>query len=177
MKWIKTAIGAVIAVFSISIIATSVYGMTQERVGEEVVTFEVLTYDSGSGTVTSGTYDKLEMYSIKEYDEFYNIIVTNVTSILINGVETLSENFYMGYNDVEGYYDLYDTNEENNDVIHLDDTLETSLEAITLNDTVSITFEVTQPPHLTGSVATLILLTPLICIGGFLIYLFRKQNY
>lgn len=43
--------------------------------------------------------------------------------------------------------------------------------------TISLHFEVTQPPQLTGINATLILLAPLIFAGGVLAYLLNKQNY
>ena len=155
------------------IIDTSTWTETQRTIVNvsHPIYWEDLNSSRGSGTVISGTYNKLEMYSIIG-GEFENRVI-NVTSILINDVETLSETFYIKYDDGTGYFLLYDTNEGDYDSILSDDTLNISLEAITLNDVVSITFEVTQPPQLTGTNATLILLIPIVFIGGVLLYFYK----
>jgi hypothetical protein len=170
MKWIKVAIGALIAIISIGIIATGVYKMTQEKVRVEVVTFEVVNDDPP--TFSNGIYQSLLDLSELDDDGF----VTNITSMKINGLLFTKPIVFVSdiatYNimpDSTGYYDI--------DAIDIDDTFRSAGYDVVIGDTFEITFEVTQPPHLTGISATLILLTPIIFTGGILIYLLKKQNY
>ncbi|MEM1973670.1 MAG: hypothetical protein QXN68_02650 [Thermoplasmata archaeon] len=142
--------------------------MTQEQVKEEVVTFEVLTLDSGTGygTVTSGTNNKITLYSEIDNDSHF----TNTVSVLINDVEFLSNDTYIA-TDETGSIFIYDINEGDYDEILSNDTLSTSLGAIALNDVISITFEVTQAPVLSGVSAVMLSVIPIIFVAGILAYL------
>lgn len=174
MKWVKVAIGAVIAISVVPIIALSVFNLTQEKVKEEVVTFEVLTYSDLSGTITQGTYDEIRLYAIINID-----IITNITSYKKNGIETDSiKDNNINRNRIELYW--Y-TNNENDDtilVVSNDDSFieEESVSSPVVSDTFEITFEVTTPPAVSGVTATLIALTPLIFVGGVLSYFLVKTN-
>lgn len=165
MKWIKISIGAVIAIISLGIIATSVSGITQETVREKVVTFEVLT----ETTITGGTYDSLHDsldYAVGvglPITFTYNSTVYNGSYILSSANDTMT--IYFGNSE---YFNLNHDDtwfQEDPDVI-----------VVMVGDTFDFTLEVAQPPQLTGTTATLILLAPLIFVGGVLGYLLYKQN-
>ena len=178
MKWIKTAIGAVIAVLSIGIIATSVYKMTQPTNDIKEVIFEITNFEEDNQEAQFfpiSAYDDILEYSVVIVNNYNVETVQNVTVYLddeIGDIEVLVVNskyiFVGDLPDLSGSLDFYITP----DGYWYNDGGTLDYDAV-----VKLVFEVTQPPQLTGSVATLILLTPLICIGGFLIYLFRKQNY
>ena len=161
MKWIKVAIGAVIAVISLGIVATSVAGITQETVKVRTVTFEILT----ESAVTSGTYD-LFVSGIELDGQYF------VTDIYINDTSVYDEGYLLYDYGLIEIYSVAGVLMDIND----DDTFVGVDYSFEIGDTVVIIFEVTQPPQLTGVTAILILLAPLIFVGGVLGYLLYKQN-
>ena len=167
MKWVKVAIGAVIAIMSIGIIATSVYGMTKGRVDIKEVEFTINVTD---GTYTPNVFEKFLLYSDINNDG----IVTNILETKLNG--NVTDDLELGFTSEE-QFTISSIIYNGIDFLNYDGIYQIIDGVFQDGDIVSFTYEVTQPPQLTGSVATLILLTPIICIGGFLIYLFRKQNY
>ena len=168
MKWIKTAIGAVIAVISIGIIATIVYKMTQPSEVIKEVSFEI-DYDDDP---LMGTYYPISIYNeILEYgviDE--DCMVINIVSGYVNNDEiddismliTDSVTFY-GYidGDIGIFYEilpdgvLFNTGDIDDDV------------------NIKFVFAVPQPPQLTGISASLILLIPIVFIGGVVLYILK----
>ena len=163
-KWVKVAIGAVIAILSLSIVATSVYSMTQEKVREEVVTFEVLT----ESTVTSDTYDLLNNYGIinqTNVDNIKNIKVNSNT--LIGSTVTFNGNQFSFSPDLSGNYDF---------ILNDNDTISSDGYDIQVGDVWEITFEVTQPPVISGVTATLLSLIPILFIGGIVYFTLSKRE-
>ena len=169
MKWIKTAIGAVIVVLSIGIIATFVYKMTHSsEVIKKEVSFEI--------DLDEEKYYPLSIYNeILEYgvlDE--NDIATNIVSGYVNNDEISDISMYIGKSQIMfvGYitspdgvfYILYfiEPDGDLNNVGEIDDDVN-----------IKFVFEVPQPPQLTGISATLILLIPIVFVGGVLLYFYR----
>ena len=167
MKWVKVAIGAVIAILSIGIIATSVYGMTQETLKEKVVTFEIVTFSDFSGTTDIDVYTLIDNYSVLEGNNVINVKSIKVNNNDEGSIIQLQDDNYAIFG---GNYSIVIKPEN---VIQVDGT-PTPVE---VNDVWAITFEVTQPPQLSGVSLTLILLIPLIFTGGVLAYLLNKQEF
>ena len=199
MKWVKVAIGAVIAILSIGIIATSVYDMTQERVvlGErtdklvgEITSVNESTYagrmfftpaNFNAELQTSSTpTEKIENGLIHlEYNGQNGDFVVKITGIRVGTSGRIAT---VIYNDVEYFEHITFGHTDSGDGYFV--RFETDF-----NDTFGFEYEIgdtltlyeqdnyTIPPQLTGISATLILLTPLIFAGGVLAYLLNKQNY
>jgi len=169
MKWIKTAIGAVIVVLSIGIIATFVYKMTHSsEVIKKEVSFEI--------DLDEEKYYPLSIYNeILEYgvlDE--NDIATNIVSGYVNNDEISDIFMYIGKSQImfDGYItspdgDIYiwyfiEPDGDLNNVGEIDDDV-----------TMKFVFAVPQPPQITGISATLILLIPIVFGGGVLLYFYK----
>lgn len=166
MKWIKVAIGALIAVMSIGIIATSVYKMTQSSEVIREVSFEI-DYDEGTYSPISVYNDILEYSVINYKSEVQNVLVyiddeiaPEVFIIIANPVKIL----FIGDLPDGGLIDSYITD---------DGSWYNDGGELTYDITVKLVFEVTQPPQLTGINATLILLIPLVFVGGLLLYFYK----
>ena len=170
MKWVKVAIGAVIAILSIGIITSNIYNMTQETVKQKVFTFKILSYDEelDEGTVTTGTYQKINNL-FKPSDNSYNL------DIYVNDIFIDRASYVIGVDDeIIIFIEL--TGESLG--IYEDDTIFISDYPFDVNDVIRLEDDpVVVPPQLTGISATLILLAPLIFAGGVLAYLLNKQNY
>ena len=165
MKWIKTAIGAVIGILSIGIIATSVYKVTQPSEVMREVSFEI-------------DYDEEEYYPISIYNEILEYGVTDEYGDIQNIVLFYVNDEYSFYFTVYTFPDFISFYAEtDSDVIDSKITSDGSWIDTdgSLNDdtTVKLVFEVTQPPQLTGISATLILLVPIVFVGGVLLYFYK----
>ena len=168
MKWIKVAIGALIAVISIGVITTTVYKMTQPREVIKEVSFEI--------NYNEGTYSPISVYNdILEYSVYSDApfnTVSNVT-VYIDGEIAPKVSIAIEPNKIEiggylpesGIPDSFITD----DGSWYDD-------ASNFNDDVVIklVFDgVILPPQLTGTNATLILLIPIVFVSGVLIYFYK----
>lgn len=160
MKWIKVAIGAVIAVLTIGIIATTVFKMTQPSEVIREVSFEI-DYDEGKYYPISA-YNEIVEYGVIGEDRF----VINLVSSYVNEIEEKSIQIKFDSDKILFFYviDSYIDADGN----WVDDDSD-------LNDdaNIKLVFEVTQPPQLTGINATLILLIPLVFVGGLLLYFYK----
>lgn len=159
-------VGALVAIAMIPIIVVSINRITQEKVREEVVTFEVLT----ETTVTSGTYSKINEYSIFDSNSM------NLVSISVNGTpvgeggavvltEPEKEIFIGDYDDDDPSVTI-----DNNDNI-------TTFYGVIIGDTFEVTFEVTTPAQVTGVGAVLLGLVPILFVLGtvFSLVIFTKE--
>jgi hypothetical protein len=170
MKWIKTAIGALIAVLTIGIIATTVYKMTRPSEVAREVSFEIDPVEGKYYPVSA--YNKIVEYGdTGGTDTVKNIVSSYVNNEIVEiGIEfaTLSETeVLVFYGDtpsldiiVDGYMDAdgnwFDTGSTLTDIVNI-----------------KLVFEVSQPPQLTGITATLIVLIPLVFVGGVLLYFYK----
>lgn len=168
MKWIKIAIGAVIAILSISVITTTVYKMTQSREVIKEVSFEI-DYNEGTYSPKSVYNDILEygVYSDAPFNRVSNVIVYIDGEIAPNVSVIIDPNRIRLSGDLpeSGIPDSYITD----DGKWYDD-------GSSFNDNVVIklVFDgVILPPQLTGTNATLILLIPIVFIGGVLLYFYK----
>lgn len=168
MKWVKVAIGAVIAIAVVPMIAISVSNLTQEKVREEVVTFEVLTLS----TVTNGTYNLIDEYVIFDFDEFGAGYSSNVISVKVNDDTLVDGSIGLGETDVR----ITDDSGDYDFLVNSDDTITSEGYNIQVGDVWEITFEVTQAPILSGISATLLLLAPLIFVSGILYFIYNNKQ-
>lgn len=166
MKWIKIAIGAVIAIFSISVITTTVYKMTQPTEVIKEVSIEI-DYNEGTYSPIS-TFNDIEKYSILD-----NNLVLNVSIYIDNEIaHNIDMYLFSPYNltligplpDSSGYIDC---------TIEYDGSVIIEGGTWTHDMVIKFAFEVSQPPQLTGTNATLILLIPIVFIGGVLLYFYK----
>ena len=169
MKWIKTAIGAVIAVLTIGIIATTVYKMTRLSEVIREVSFEIDYEESKYYPISA--YNKIVEYGV--IDEENKVI--NIVSGYANDDNISSHTVFLEPNGIT----LIGTITSPDGDIDIDGFMNANGDwfdfGSTLNDNVNIklVFEVTQPPQLTGINATLILLIPTVFAGGVLLYFYK----
>lgn len=167
MKWIKVAIGAVIAVLSIGIIATTVFKMTQPREVVREVSIEI--------DPVEGKYYPLSAYNeILEYGVFgEDRYVINIVSSYVNFIIKIGKE-----HETDVLYFIGDIPTSDGDIpidsyINADGNWFDDGSELTDNVNIKLVFEVTQPPQLTGINATLILLIPLVFVGGLLLYFYK----
>ena len=169
MKWIKVAIGAVIAVLSIGIIATTVFKMTQPSEVIREVSFEI--------DPEEGKYYPISAYNeIVEYGVFgesrnvENLVSSYINNEIAEFVIRIGKKgetdilFLWGQIPIPDGYLITDS--------YIDANGNWFDDGSTLTDNVNIklVFEASQPPKLTGSSAILILLIPTVFAGGVLLY-------
>ncbi len=165
MKWIRVAIGVVIAIVSVGIIATSVNSMTQEN---EVIKEVEFTVNTAEGIYTPNVYENIVLYS----DIGGGTVATNISMVKLNNV--ITNDLVLRLHSFG--FAIYSTSQSGECGFNPSGTINNEDAIFQDGDIVSFSFEVTQPPQLTGVVATLILLAPLIFVGGVLGYLLYKQN-
>lgn len=154
-------VGALVAIAMIPIIVVSINRITQEKVKEEVIIFEILTLDGVEGTITQGTYDLL-------YDKIgssYNLIDLKVNDI--------SEGGYLS-----SQSSIVNVNIQTSSIqVKSDDTINHYQGVFDIGDTFEITFEVTTPAQVTGVGAALLGLVPILFVLGtvFSLVIFTKE--
>ena len=174
MKWIKTAIGAVIAVLTISIIATTVYKMIQLSEVVREVSFEINPEEGKY--YPSSIYNEILEYGVLGENDYYNRVINIVSGYVNNEIIDL-EIFHVLINPDNIYF--------SGDIPSLDGSIAIDSyidaegnwfnDATLLNNdiTVKLVFEVTQALKLTGSSAILILLIPTVFAGSVLLYFYK----
>ena len=185
MKWIKTAIGAVIGIVSIGIIATIVYKMAQPSEVIKEVSFEINydEYEYEHKYYPISIYNEIFEYAVIEEDAVVpnTVVVSNIVSAYVNNDEiddfTMRIPYYVstdeyGYPMFSGYIDgvigfTY--------VIYPDGNL---IATGDLKDDVSIklVFAVPKPPQITGINAVLILLVPIVFVAGVVLYFYKLSK-
>ena len=173
MKWIKVAIGALIAILSIGIISTSVYKMIQSsEVMKKEISFEIVYNET---TYPISIYDEILEYGvIDEYGMVINIVSGYVDNYEINDISMEKDDIGIKFS---GYITSPDDDINIDYHLLLNGFLVNSTD-ITYDVNIKLVFEVPQPPKLTGSSAILILLIPTVFAGGVLLYfykLFKKE--
>ena len=167
MKWVKVAIGAVIAISVVPIIALSVFNLTQEKVREEVVSF---TLNVIADTYTPiNAFDDIILYGNENVIGYFD----NIIEIKYNNIVT--NDYRLGVSDPNNIT-IASISLDGFDIIDIDGNYIIVDGIFSNNDTLEITFEVTTPPVLSGVTATLLALTPLIFVGGVLSYFLVKTN-
>ncbi len=169
MKWISTAIGAVIAITTIGILATSVYSMTKETTIIDDVETSITILEGD--VIDMDDYNNLYMllgdvsnYSISGYynsvSTVFNIYSFNSTSLTVRIPSRTDFDLYIDNLGTVYNYGNGTDDAEVGDVITF----------------IVTNAEVTRPPLLTGISATLILLAPLILTGTVLTYYYNHIN-
>ena len=190
MKWVKVAIGAVIAILSVSIIATSVYDMTQEKhleideiESEILISFNVTNEPGGTSRIidtdVESYLDSNFDYFTENIDRIYLILYKDgqmFTKRNVSDIQSITTAIQVTLE-----YDN-DTNLFNFDGTTLSYQSNTfdfwGISELSIGDSFEFVYYpiVVIPAQLTGITATLILLTPLIFAGGVLAYLLNKQE-
>jgi hypothetical protein len=178
MKWIKTAIGAVIGISVISLVVLSVINIKEslETPEEITITIELEYLDTQYGgwfpmyrfrhTIH---FDDLNDYfekgytitNLYDYTNDINIIITDYNYSSFSGSLTIKDNnfvFYLFYNDyaeiAETYDSVYNTN---------------------ATDIVCMNIILTKnPSKIHKLVATLISFVPLVFAGGVVLYIYKR---
>ena len=171
MKWIKVAIGAVIAVLSIGIIATTVFKMTQPTEVIREVSFEI-DYEEGKYYPIS-IYNEILEYAVIDEEN----VVINIVSVYVNN-EIVDLDYFGILVEVNKIYFMGDIPTSDNlfaieIYIDADGNWHDDGGFVDYDITVKLIFEVTQPPKLTGSSAILILLIPTVFAGSVLLYFYK----
>ena len=172
MKWIKTAIGAVIAVLSIGIIATTVFKMTQPEVVIREVSVEI--------DPVEGKYYPTSAYNkILEYGVIDGAFIINVVSGYLNNEFAIVDlNIEIGkVNETDVIY-IWGCISSPDNVIIVSSYIDAegnwfdNDSDLTDNVSIKLVFEVPQY-QFTGTTTTLILLIPLVFVGGVLLYFYK----
>ena len=168
MKWIKTAIGAVIGIVSIGIIVTIVYKMTQSSEVIKEVSFEIdydEDYDYEYKYYPTSIYNEILEYAvIDEYHMVTNIVSGYVNNDEIDDISMLITDVVTFDGDIDGVDIFYEIMPEGDalNAGHIDDDV-----------TIKFVFAVPQPPRLTGNIAALILLVPIVFVGGVVLFYYK----
>ena len=185
MKWIKVAIGAVIAVLSIGIIATTVFKMTQPR--EDIIREVSVEIDPVEGKYyPTSAFNKILEYAV--FDDDDNLLDNVVSAYANNEIAIIDIDIEIGkVNETDVIY-IWGVIPSSNGItfantlkgyIYLSSYIDAEGNwfdnGATLTDNVNIklVFEVPQPPQLSGSSAILILLIPTVFAGGVLLYFYK----
>ena len=173
MKFIKYAIGLVIALSVIPMVVVAVTKLDEPRL--KTIEFEVVDYDSGEGVITfsENTFDDIQILALcDDDDDDYPII--NLISVVVNDVELIkpklfyktvsTEYIFMDDNDDYTWYGLVDTNTANPDGY-----------TPTIGDKWIMTFDVHRP--LPPLVKLLVGFAPLLFVGGVLLFMLNKRKF
>lgn len=164
-KRIILVVTLVVSLVLLPVVYSIIDNLTETKTEEVDVTFEVLTYDEETyeGAITPNTFINILNYAIIEDNS-----INNIVSIKVNEIEADSLSFYipneldyivLSWNSLEGEYnlELYDDNNFMNDG---------STIVPEVDDEWVITFELTIPPVVSPTLATLLYLLPLIMVAG-----------
>lgn len=166
MNYVKFIVGIVIAIALIGVTATFIGDMTQEKVREEVVTFEVVE-NMGSYSSTPNVYDILLSYAVFDDSDIINLVDLELIDIAENiGQFTYSDGYFYLSNGTYALFNEYD----------ISGTFSNDDNYLTDGDIVTLTFEVTTPPTIDGTIAPLLLLAPIILTAVAITYVYTNKD-
>ena len=164
MKFIKYAVGLVIALSVIPLVVVTVTNLDASRL--KTVEFEVIDVGDITFTFSENTFNDIHSLIIYTDNIVSNLITTTVNDVEVVGV-TLS------YVTKENFFSLADS-----ESIHWEELKDTNIAYAdgytpTVGDKWTMTFEVSiMPPH----IKLLIGLVPLIFVGGILLFMLDKRK-
>ena len=169
MKWIKVAIGLVIALSVIPLVVVSVNNLDTPKL--KTVEFEVIDIDNDTLTFSENTYNDIHSLAIVNN----NNSVSNLITIKVNGVELLSISMSYDINDMEDYK-LFFIEGIKWESLTDDKTVDISNSEYepTIGDEWTMTFDVAKP--LPPLVKLLVGFVPLIFVGGILLFMLNKRK-
>ena len=169
MKWVKVAIGAVIALAVIPLIV-GVVGEVSKPDTFDSIEFEIIS----DTEITEGTYNKLKLVT---RDSDSEILDWNVDLFVNTNLVQKTYNLILDTNSMTIHYninveDLFFL------IINNDDSISTIDYVFEIGDIVTIKLNqpALKPSVLSPSLITLIALTPLIFVGGVMSYFLVKTN-
>ena len=170
MKWIKYAVGLVIALSVIPLVVVTVNNLDTPKL--KTVEFEVVDIDdidNTSITVTDNTYNNLLLYSIVDEEDDEGT-VTNLLSVKLNDLEQPDYTLWLDSDSLFGYIDGNDNSwdgfDDTNNFIS-DEYL------ATIGDKWVMTFEVSIMPPL---IKLLVGFIPLLLASGILLFMLNKSK-
>lgn len=170
MKFIKYAVGLVIALSVIPMVVVAVTKLDEPRL--KSVEFEVIDYENGVITFSDNTYNNIHALTIVDNAELGGYYVTNLITTKVNDIEftdfglfsnTGEYNFVDGLDDVYSWDELYELNQAN-----------TAGYQATIGDKWEMTFEV--PSSTPPLVKLLVGFAPLLFVGGILLFMLNKRK-
>ena len=167
MKFIKYAVGLVIALSVIPLVVVTVTNLDAPRL--KTIEFEVVDYDSGEGVITFSENTFADIHSLAILDT--NNDVNNLITVTLNDLNLI--NPQLTFHDNE--YNYYD-DDSSNDWEYLDDTNNASADSYnpTIGDKWTMTFDVsTEMPPL---IKLLVGFAPLLLAGGVLLFMLNKRK-
>ena len=169
MKFIKYAVGLVIALSVIPMVVVAVVKLDEPRL--QTVEFEVVDWDSGTNTITfsENTFNDIHSLGILDVSG-YTTYVSNLLMVSVNDVELIEP--YMVKSDDE-YIFLSDEDSYDWAALFIYNTAMTDSYTPTVGDKWTMTFEVSIMSPL---VKLLVGFVPLIFVGGILLFMLNKRK-
>lgn len=164
MKFIKYAVGLVIALSVIPMVVVAVTKLDEPRL--KTVEFEVVDYEDEVITFSENTYNNINALAIPDV----NNDVTNLITTKVNGIEIIPISFTTN-NDGNYIFSLNNYGWEDLDNLNIAGSIGYSA---TIGDKWEMTFEVPNPtPPL---VKLLVGFAPLLFVGGILLFMLNKRK-
>ena len=167
MKFIKYAVGLVIALSVIPLVVVSVNNLEQTRL--RTVEFEVVDWDSGTNTITFSENTYNDIHTLVIYNDDND--VSNLITVKLNDVEL--GDFLLYTNTTRDLYDFSDDNSNDWEGLTVNDIATSQGYIPTIGDEWTMTFEVSIMPPL---VKLLVGFVPLIFVGGILLFMLNKRK-
>lgn len=171
MKFIKYAVGLVIALSVIPLVVVTVSNLDAPRL--KTIEFEVVDFDSEEDLVTfsDNTYNNLYTLAIFGDDNY----ATNLIIVKLNGIEMIGGSISFSDSNSDVVY-IFSEDDALYGWVSLDDTNTAEVAGYnpTLGDKWEMTFEVPRP--LPPLIKLLVGFVPLLFIGGVLIFMLNKRK-
>ncbi len=179
MKWVKVAIGAVIAIAVVPMIVTSIRYISEptteyiEYSGEYDVAFTI-NYDGGIYNIDDGTFNLLYLLT-NEGDDINLVNVTrNDVNVPIEEFTYITGQNYNNFGFTDSNYE-YIFEIKDDDTLGGYPTLQNDQWVFTF-DVENILIPITEPPSLSPTIITLLSLIPLIFVSGILFNIYKLKR-
>ena len=168
MKFIKYAVGLVIALSVIPLVVVTVTNLDAPRL--KTIEFEVEEIDLSNVYFSENAYNKIHALAIVDT----NGNVSNLVNVKLNGVDESS--FTLNFDtDDDSYYYVGPGGTDWTTLIN-DDTAEKDDYNATIGDKWTMTFELPKPP-LPPLIKLLVGFAPLLFVGGVLLFMLNKRKF
>lgn len=169
MKFIKYAMGLVIALSVIPLVVSTVNNLDTPKL--KTIEFEVINDDGGFITFSNNTYN--DIHSLEILDDIDGgTVVSNLLMVTMNDVELIDP--YMWYNDEYMFFLSDGGSYDWTGLLTYDNTVVSEGYTPTIGDTWTMTFDVSKP--LPPLVKLLVGFVPLILVGGILLFMLNKRK-
>ena len=168
MKFIKYAVGLVIALSVIPLVVVTVNNLDVPRL--QTVEFEVEDVDLSNIYFSENTYS--DIYALAIVDT--NGDVSNLVNVNVNGVDEVGT---LKFNNADDSYYYIGSGGTDWTTLINDDTAEKDDYNATIGDKWTMVFEVSKPTPLPPLVKLLVGFAPLLFVGGVLLFMLNKRKF